>query len=593
MLSRICKASVVALSFLVLQPTMAALPVGENVNFTGGGTNQTYSVDWVGSLTLKVGESSQVSGFIDADGLPGGRTICGSGNLSGTKTGKNISFSYTSYDPDPGCSFDQGVSRTYTGSLSEDEKRFSGTYAISNGQGGVFSFSTNQSEEACEGQSELKSHYERLKSISSNEAAFAHQFECISRKSCEDLQKNGPSSWANGFTEHVFDSMRTADGLAESVKSSCPEILTSRECFDLKGEVHREELKRAFSSYCQYTSYFEDDSDFYEKWDQGHKGFLENAVLPCFDEVVDAGELPEEDRDSLKLTILVKANIGREAVQDYVCPFSLDTILARDFKMAKLIEKKTLEKEDYYSDVMAKAGSLKVVLTPEDFFVDVGANHQILVTNRVTGEEFNLDQVEYEVILGKGLVGITDDGLVEVISTSEPYVNLAAKVYILVKSGESYGIGQIAITDSDRDEDGLVDSYEKAHGLYRFSANDREKDSDKDSLPDVFEAMYGTHPKEKDTDGDNYSDGFEYHMKSYPLDITCNPIDGCESDDSDSSGGEEETPTKTGTEDTSGATPEATTSDDSDSGGGAMLWLPLLAILGLMLLGRGVTKCRK
>jgi hypothetical protein len=82
-------------------------------------------------------------------------------------------------------------------------------------------------------------------------------------------------------------------------------------------------------------------------------------------------------------------------------------------------------------------------------------------------------------------------------------------LYVIVRNGDDFGIGQFAIQDVDTDGDSIVDSYERKFNLDPNVANTPNSDIDGDGLNDFYEVLVGTKPTVKDTDGDGFNDGVE------------------------------------------------------------------------------------
>src|SRR5207302_2029805 len=66
---------------------------------------------------------------------------------------------------------------------------------------------------------------------------------------------------------------------------------------------------------------------------------------------------------------------------------------------------------------------------------------------------------------GRTLTSTGVGGRMTIKATDSPFPNVPSLLYVLVKSGSHYALGQFAITGVDADGDGLSDSYETAAGI--------------------------------------------------------------------------------------------------------------------------------
>jgi len=109
----------------------------ETIDYSGPFTNTTYNSQGNVVIRLNIGMDNTLSGYTNFSGIPGGPLLCGAGDITGSKQGNAIEFSFKSRDPDPGCGFDWGFHFTLTGTLSEDGRVFEGNY-YAGGQQGFF-----------------------------------------------------------------------------------------------------------------------------------------------------------------------------------------------------------------------------------------------------------------------------------------------------------------------------------------------------------------------------------------------------------------------------------------------------------------------
>lgn len=75
----------------------------------------------------------------------------------------------------------------------------------------------------------------------------------------------------------------------------------------------------------------------------------------------------------------------------------------------------------------------------------------------------------------------------------------------------------------DSDKDGMPDTWEATNLFNANSAADAAQDADGDGLNNRTEYLIGTNPRLADTDGDGISDGIEYNNRSNPLLATSRP----------------------------------------------------------------------
>jgi hypothetical protein len=122
---------------LLLLPAIVTF-ANQTITYYGPFTNTTFNSQGNVTIDLNIETDNSLSGYINFTGAPGEGTICGAGDITGSKKENSIEFSFTSRDPDPGCGFDWESHFTVTGTLSEGERIFEGNYFIDNGQQGIF-----------------------------------------------------------------------------------------------------------------------------------------------------------------------------------------------------------------------------------------------------------------------------------------------------------------------------------------------------------------------------------------------------------------------------------------------------------------------
>jgi hypothetical protein len=367
---------------------------------------------------------------------------------------------------------------------------------------------------------EAEEDYKKKISGRSNTAAFAYQVWCIADASGREWIKTGPNGWAGGFVKHVFDYMFIGRAIPDSLKVTCnPNPQSPNEfCFRKLGEYHfSEELEPAFDAYCSLS---QGDVD-YDRWDSDHETFFVQAVQPCLDQLFALGELAKPTVSFLKRYIPATARSLREETQGQ-CRARYGTGVNSTIaaNLAELPLPPT--KEDIFDPSLEEGSTLRVDVG-ENFFVPVGAKIQIRVENLPQNVH-----PTYELNVSEEVATISSDGVLSINSAGSPFPSMPTTILIFASSGEDWGIGQLAIQDSDSDGDRFVDSFEIKFGLDPYTPNDPHSDKDADGISDSSEMMMKTDPTNPDTDGDGYKDGCEVDNKSDPTEPAILPKKGCE-----------------------------------------------------------------
>ena len=360
----------------------------------------------------------------------------------------------------------------------------------------------------------LQNDYENK--MATNLAPFAHQVSCIAQKSCSEFERD-KKGWASEFVQFMFYGLIGGNGLVKSQQISCSDSLSNEDCFALSAKVHgSEELLFLFSRYCVYTRTTAD----FEKWDEDHDKFLEQAVKPCFGEVEASGELSSLWALYFEKKAVLGAYFLRESVQSACSVLQLlpNKVSSNELPLP-------LTKEEIYDQLLAESSAIDIS-SNDDFFLASGAEVQLIVLDKETGENITNDpNTIYRVNLSEEIATVTQDGVLHILRAYEPLANARTPLRITVQNGEKLGIGQFAIYDIDTDNDLIVDSFEEMIGLSAESPNGPESDLDGDRLPDVVEVLTGTDPFLGDSDGDQYSDRFEIISGSNPRDVNQTPLD--------------------------------------------------------------------
>ncbi len=106
--------------------------------FAGPFDNTTLGIGGTVIIDMNI-SSTAVSGYINFTEDPDVALLCGAGSFSGTRSGDNFQFSFTSFDPDPGCGIIDGTSFNVTGTFIEGHITNGQFSHSSTGQGGTFS----------------------------------------------------------------------------------------------------------------------------------------------------------------------------------------------------------------------------------------------------------------------------------------------------------------------------------------------------------------------------------------------------------------------------------------------------------------------
>jgi hypothetical protein len=382
--------------------------------------------------------------------------------------------------------------------------------------------------------------------VGTKDAALAHQIACISGVACDN---SGDDGWGDGWVREVFKDI-AQDTKEGRYNTPLPEWVPNFAQAIWGGFGHHffEQLLPSFIKNCDLL-----DSDSNGDGISDHKEFFENAVVPCFDMVRDAGELGSIATELAQFSVPIGATILRETVQAYCAGLDAfqnaeDVIdYARELFNAgvDLLEYGGELYEDL-QDIIDRVDSLIdplrdgiplphlspsnwlspsfsslsdfAVETTTEFFMGVGETYEFvasslfdslgLPSNELTSS-LTLDDVEYAVLADPSIATIDASGRLAVHNTNSPFRNIAMPLYIAARNGDQIAFAAFAVRDADSDMDGLVDSYERSKGLNPFVANSREQDSDNDGISDYFEAALNSSPMNSDTDRDGKLDGDE------------------------------------------------------------------------------------
>lgn len=120
------------------QSTQSTEPIGQRIRYTGPFTNTSVNLSGDVVIELVLEENNRISGYINFTNYPDVPSLCGAGDFTGYRQGRDLQFSFVSNDPEPDCGFDRGWFFTVTATLSENYQTLeNGAYQIDD-SGGVF-----------------------------------------------------------------------------------------------------------------------------------------------------------------------------------------------------------------------------------------------------------------------------------------------------------------------------------------------------------------------------------------------------------------------------------------------------------------------
>lgn len=335
----------------------------------------------------------------------------------------------------------------------------------------------------------LQANYQEEKQANSPDTGFAHQFLCITEKSCENFEAQGESGWAADFVKFLFEYMGPDGKFPGSLSYNCPDFMSKDVCFDYKGYGrHGGELVKGFYAYCGAKGTRID----YDRWDSDHNSFIDKGVRSCLLEVIDSGDL----NGVWAPRITVPASDAREIIQvdcrvwNFVRsgysvvgdgPIDFLALLKNSNDTGDVVVPENLRKpapvrEDFYHASWEDAGDLKVSVSDDIFFVKPGDQVAISASRlSADGTALVLDEaagVEYQLLTNSDVAQISPSGVLSINRVVSPFSTATISNVILVAAfadGE-YGIGQVMVIDDDTDGDTLVDSYEDSVGLNKLIA---------------------------------------------------------------------------------------------------------------------------
>lgn len=373
------------------------------------------------------------------------------------------------------------------------------------------------------------------------EYAYRKQYACIQQRSADEYVSD-PNGWAGRFPKYLFDRMATANPCESSVDKTCglasetPCLVEAGFGYHLIGELT--------PGFWQYPAQRNRDI---QQWTQDHNNFIVQAVQPCFDELLNDplfksdcgrwGSTTCEWWDVLRGRVAEYSTIGavvtlREISQAASLPRiywneaqALIQSVGGDIERVRSQLRLALPAPPSFSELFSaqlESVSVHLVrLTGNRFFLLPNIPYQINIIDK-SGTQLTKSasvNAEYMLSVDASIATITPTGILTIHKIQLPTVADRKALYVIVKQGSEYSVGQFAIYDNDQDGDQLNDTYENSLGLSSSIRNDGFSDLDHDNLLDQYEAVLGTNPLSPDTDGDDYTDAFEVKHGSNP----CNP----------------------------------------------------------------------
>ncbi|HET7435886.1 MAG TPA: kelch repeat-containing protein [Thermoanaerobaculia bacterium] len=354
-------------------------------------------------------------------------------------------------------------------------------------------------------------------------AVLSHQLLCLAQKGCKEGPHDDP------FVHDVLNDIANDTGTnpAQETCQKIPPVIiplppingipvpptsTTEICAVAAGYHHfLDQLLPAFFMHCPIN-------------DGTHEDFFNNAVVPCFDELYDDGEIGWPAKEIAQHTVPFAAGHLRDFINGE-CPVPLPRRLGSQTVLANAPQSGDAalpSKNDLYlPDLESYYGNLRVTAADGSYFLHTGRKLQLKVTllnddGTTTDLTSHTTGTYYYGAILNGTVTITPDGFLTILR-GPSVAGDVLPLYVYATNGDKLAIGQFAIYDDDTDADGLNDGAESRAGLDPFRANDGHSDLDRDGLTDIEEVVGGTNPRLVDTDGDRLSDYTERFYGLNPL----------------------------------------------------------------------------
>ena len=364
-----------------------------------------------------------------------------------------------------------------------------------------------------EAKEKLRQDYESKRGTA--QAALAHQLLCLAETACGQNGQRPP--WANGFVAQVLaDTARNRQAASPASNRLCAslpswvDIVFLNACTIGAGIRHfidelRPGFERRMNEQLQEAMRRgQTAGEAKAQISDQHSDFINEAIIPCFDRVPEFGDLAREIAQRL---IPQEAARLRERVLDILCP-------AGGLQLQQAVALPT--RDELYAPELDAISELRVTAPGGQFFLPVGSQVQLTVTD-LSGNDLTADPgTLYHAATADGEAVAGPSGLLTVTVSNEPLAALPEVLYVFVRNGDRFGVGQFAVVDTDADGDLLADSYEARIGLDPTIPNTPSSDLDGDGLDDAFEAIFATDPGGDDSDGDGVSDKDELDQGSDP-----------------------------------------------------------------------------
>ncbi len=247
---------------------------------------------------------------------------------------------------------------------------------------------------------------------------------------------------------------------------------------------------------------------------------LIDTIRPCFNELYNAGEIGLF-ANAVAQTVVPPAAAALRGLVNTFCPNNLqfNSLEVRsEIQLRLLAGEPLVSREELFMEDLDTSSPLRVRAVDERFFLGVGTNVQLRVTRiNPDGSETDVTSTSlFYAAVTDGSAVVSESGLLSV-RKGLPVAGIPMPLYVIVRNGEDFATGQFAVTDTDMDLDGIVDSAERRAGTNASVANGYTSDLDGDGMADFVEIVSNLNPRSADSDGDRIDDGTERKYDFNPL----------------------------------------------------------------------------